>query len=88
MPAETLIEVRDLTKRYGGVVALAGMNLTVERGTVHAVVGENGAGKSTLMKILAGAVRPDSGTIRIAGETVTLVVMRAAKAPKRAVKPG
>ena len=72
MPGDTLIEVRDLTKRYGGVVALADMNLTVERGTVHAVVGENGAGKSTLMKILAGAVHPDSGTIRIAGETVTL----------------
>ena len=58
---DALIEVRDLTKRYGGVVALADMNLTVERGTIHAVVGENGAGKSTLMKILAGAVRPDSG---------------------------
>mgnify|MGYP000338682294 CR=1 FL=1 len=72
MPGDTLIEVRELTKRYGGVVALAGMNLTVERGTVHAVVGENGAGKSTLMKILAGAVHPDSGTIKVAGETVTL----------------
>ncbi len=72
MPGDTLIEVRELTKRYGGVVALADMNITVERGTVHAVVGENGAGKSTLMKILAGAVHPDSGTIRISGKPVTL----------------
>jgi ribose transport system ATP-binding protein len=79
MPGDTLIEVHDLTKRYGGVVALAGMNLTVERGTVHAVVGENGAGKSTLMKILAGAVHPDTGTIRIAGETVTLESPNAAR---------
>jgi ABC-type sugar transport system ATPase subunit len=79
MPGDTLIEVRDLTKRYGGVVALADMNLTVERGTVHAVVGENGAGKSTLMKILAGAVHPDSGTIRISGEAVTLDSPNAAR---------
>ncbi len=79
MPGDILIEVRELTKRYGGVVALAGMDLTVERGTVHAVVGENGAGKSTLMKILAGAVRPDSGTIKVAGETVTLESPNAAR---------
>ncbi len=79
MPGDTLIEVRELTKRYGGVVALADMNITVERGTVHAVVGENGAGKSTLMKILAGAVHPDSGTIRIAGETVRLDSPNAAR---------
>ena len=61
MSAPPLISVRHLTKRYGGVVALADMNLEVERGTIHAVVGENGAGKSTLMKVLAGSVRPDSG---------------------------
>ena len=54
MSAPPLISVRNLTKRYGGVVALADMNLEVERGTIHAVVGENGAGKSTLMKVLAG----------------------------------
>ena len=56
MSATPLISVRNLTKRYGGVVALADMNLEVERGTIHAVVGENGAGKSTLMKVLAGSV--------------------------------
>jgi ribose transport system ATP-binding protein len=46
------------------------MDLEVQPGAIHAVVGENGAGKSTLMKILAGAVRPDSGTIAVDGRTV------------------
>ena len=79
MPAAPLICVEHLTKRYGGVVALADMNLTVERGTIHAVVGENGAGKSTLMKALAGAVRPDGGEIRIEGEAVILDTPNAAR---------
>ena len=56
-----MISVRNLAKRYGGVVALDRHEPDVERGTIHAVVGENGAGKSTLMKVLAGVVRPDSG---------------------------
>ena len=63
-----LVSVRDLGKRYGGVVALEGMSLDVRRGQIHAVVGENGAGKSTLMKILAGIVRPDTGRIVLEGE--------------------
>jgi ribose transport system ATP-binding protein len=67
-----LIRVRDLVKRYGGVVALDSMNLEVQRGTVHAVVGENGAGKSTLMKVLAGVVRPDSGTILLDGQDAAI----------------
>jgi ribose transport system ATP-binding protein len=66
------IAVADLRKAYGGIQALAGVDLAIEAGTVHAVVGENGAGKSTLMKILAGAEHPDQGEIRIAGEPVRL----------------
>ncbi len=77
--AQPLISVRHLTKRYGGVVALADMNLEVQRGTVHAIVGENGAGKSTLMKILAGAVRPDGGSILLDGEPVALGSPNAAR---------
>jgi ABC-type sugar transport system ATPase subunit len=72
MPDAPLVEVRNLVKRYGGVVAVDGMSLSVQRGTVHAVVGENGAGKSTLMKILAGVVRPDGGTIALDGHAVAI----------------
>jgi ribose transport system ATP-binding protein len=64
---ESLCTISNLKKNYGGVEALKGVGLTVHPGTVHAVVGENGAGKSTLMKILAGAVRPDEGTVLLNG---------------------
>ncbi len=68
-----LVAVRGLRKRYGGVVAVDGMNLAVRRGAIHAVVGENGAGKSTLMKVLAGVVRPDAGEIEIDGRAAKIV---------------
>ena len=67
-----LIDVRHLVKHYGGVVAMADMNLVVQPGQIHAVVGENGAGKSTLMKVLAGAVRPDSGEIVLDGKPINI----------------
>ena len=70
--APEAIAVTGLRKSYGGIQALAGVDLVVAAGTVHAVVGENGAGKSTLMKILAGAVQPDSGEVRVAGQPVRL----------------
>ena len=72
MRAAPILSVRNLAKRYGGVIALRDMNLTVERGAIHAVVGENGAGKSTLMKALAGVVRSDSGVIEIDGAEAAL----------------
>ncbi len=61
------IELRDIVKRFPGVVANNGVNLTVRPATIHAIVGENGAGKSTLMKTLYGAHRPDEGTIEVDG---------------------
>lgn len=63
-----ILTMRGISKRFGPVVALEDVNLTVRRGTVHALVGENGAGKSTLMKILAGVHQPDTGTIEINGQ--------------------
>lgn len=56
-----------MRKRFGATVALAGVDLRVAAGEVHAIVGENGAGKSTLMKVLSGAIRPDGGTMHLDG---------------------
>ncbi|MGO8927081.1 MAG: ABC transporter ATP-binding protein [Limisphaerales bacterium] len=61
------VELRGLTKQFGTVLANAGVNLRVEAGTIHGIVGENGAGKSTAMKILYGLLRPDAGQILIGG---------------------
>ena len=58
-----LIEMSNISKSFGGSVALSNVSLTLLPGTVHALIGENGAGKSTLMKILAGVYTPDSGEI-------------------------
>lgn len=66
------LEMRDISKRYGGVRAIRHADLTVQPGTVHALVGENGAGKSTLIKILSGAEHPDTGTIAIDGKAVSI----------------
>jgi len=59
-----------ISKHYGGVRALENVGLTVERGRIHAVLGENGAGKSTLIKIMSGVVQPDSGTMELEGKPV------------------
>ena len=61
MVQQPLLEVRNITKRFPGVLALDDVSLQFMPGEVHAVVGENGAGKSTLMKIMAGAYIPDFG---------------------------
>jgi len=65
-----LIEVKNISKAFPGVQALDQVSVKFFPGEVHAVVGENGAGKSTLMKIMAGAYKPDKGTILIDGEQV------------------
>jgi fructose transport system ATP-binding protein len=67
-----LIETRGLTKHYGTIVATDGVDLTIGRGEIVAVVGDNGAGKSTLVKMMAGAVPPDDGELRIEGKPVAL----------------
>lgn len=64
----SLLQLTDISKRYRGVHALKGIDLSVERGEIHALLGENGAGKSTLMKILVGVEHPDTGTIEFDGQ--------------------
>jgi len=61
----SILEARGVVKRFPGVVALDGVDISCRRGTVHCVVGENGAGKSTLVKVLTGIYRPDEGTVQI-----------------------
>lgn len=70
--SDVLLEMRDITKRFPGVLALDKVKLEVRYGEVHCLVGENGAGKSTLMKILAGAVPMDSGQIFLEGQPIQI----------------
>jgi ABC-type uncharacterized transport system ATPase subunit len=65
------VELRGLTKRFGTCIANDGVNLRVEPGTIHGIVGENGAGKSTAMKMLYGVFHPDAGEILINGKECT-----------------
>ncbi len=63
-----ILQMRGIRKAFGATQALDGVDLDVNTGEVHALIGENGAGKSTLMKILSGAISPDSGTIKLDGK--------------------
>ena len=67
----TVLETRGLTKEFSGFRAVDAVDLTVEAGTVHALVGPNGAGKTTLFNLLTGFLRPSGGTIHIDGHDVT-----------------
>jgi len=75
-----VLEMRGIRKTFPGVIALDGVDLTLEPGVVHMLLGENGAGKSTLMKVLSGAYRKDAGEIRVNGQAVEITGPRDALA--------
>ena len=71
IPSNTILEARSIAKAFLGNVALDNVDFSLQRGEIHALLGENGAGKSTLIKILTGVYHRDSGTMRLDGEEVT-----------------
>jgi branched-chain amino acid transport system ATP-binding protein len=69
--ADTLLSVKNLSRRFGGIVATDDLSLDVVRGELHAIIGPNGAGKTTLISQLTGQLQPNSGSIHFAGQDVT-----------------
>lgn len=72
MTGEAILQISDLTKSFGPVRALKGVDFELRKGEIHAIAGENGAGKSTLMNIIDGILQPDSGEIRLDGRPVRI----------------
>ncbi len=82
VPAPIRLSMRGVAKSFGATQALAGVDLEVEAGALHALLGENGAGKSTLMKVLSGALAPDAGAIELEGRPF------APRSPREASRAG
>ncbi|TAM70757.1 MAG: sugar ABC transporter ATP-binding protein [Microbacteriaceae bacterium] len=76
---DLVLECRDLSKSFGAVRALRGIDFTLERGEVRALLGKNGAGKSTLVNLVSGSLQPDGGNITLEGKPVTWTSPRAAR---------
>ena len=72
MQDKVLLQMRQIEKRFPGVRALGGVDFTLRRGEIHALMGENGAGKSTLIKVLTGVYQMDGGEIKLDGELITI----------------
>ena len=72
MANETLLSLRGIDKVFPGVMALMGVDFTLRKGEIHALMGENGAGKSTLIKVLTGVYTKDNGTIELEGKEVSI----------------
>ena len=78
-PTTPLLELHGVTKSFGAVAALVGADLTLDAGSIHALIGENGAGKSTLVKIIGGLYRRDAGEFLLEGQSVDFHSTREAK---------
>src|SRR6201987_3642923 len=76
--ARPIVEMKGIVKTFGGIHALNGVNLDINPGEVHVIMGENGAGKSTLMKILSGIYQPTAGEIIIDGQSHNLLTPKQA----------
>jgi ribose transport system ATP-binding protein len=72
MSDEIVLKISNVSKSFGAIQALRGVDFELRRGEVHAIAGENGAGKSTLMNIIDGILRPDSGEILLNGQPVEI----------------
>lgn len=73
MPSEggdAMLEVREVSRQFGGVAAVQGVSLSIQRGRITGLIGPNGAGKSTVINMIAGSIRPDSGSIRFEGREI------------------
>ncbi|HSW24896.1 MAG TPA: ATP-binding cassette domain-containing protein, partial [Burkholderiaceae bacterium] len=71
LSSEVLLRATDVTRRFGGLVAVDRVSLELRRGTVHAVIGTNGAGKSTLINVLSGELPASEGSVQLRGTDVT-----------------
>ena len=80
--SEYVVELKNITKRFPGVIALKNMQLSVKPGEILGLIGENGAGKSTLIKVLTGVHQAEEGQVIVEGEE------RHFKAPEEAIKAG
>jgi branched-chain amino acid transport system ATP-binding protein len=68
---ETILEVRNLTRRFGGVVAVNDLSFKVSRGSIHGLIGPNGAGKTTTFNVISGFYKPTSGHVVYCGDDVS-----------------
>lgn len=75
MMSASLLELRGLSKRFGGIVATDNLNMTVERGEIHAIIGPNGAGKTTLIHQISGTLAPSAGAVLFDGKDITRLAM-------------
>ncbi len=66
--SQTLLKIRDVSKRFGGLQALNGVGITIERGQIYGLIGPNGAGKTTFFNVITGLYQPDTGTFELAGK--------------------